>query len=144
MSWDEGCRSGRSQKTIAEYEGASAWRSNEIVEYVQDSTAAKVITYGWTDLTNPGCGYDSSEYTTTTLLTAGEFYDYTIYMLPTAYTVQPGHHLKLILTTWDPYRAFLDESFEKLDLDKDAEEIDYDYSYIVDNQAVHVRMPVAE
>ena len=131
-------------RTIAEYEGASAWRSNEIVEYVQDSTAAKVITYGWTDLTNPGCGYDSSEYTTTTLLTAGEFYDYTIYMLPTAYTVQPGHHLKLILTTWDPYRAFLDESFEKLDMDKAAEEIDYDYSYIVDNPNIRVCMPVTE
>lgn len=130
-------------RTIGEYEGASAWKSNLIVEYVQDSTAAKVISYGWTDLTNPGCGYDSSEYTTTSLLTAGEFYDYTIYMLPTVYTVRPGHHLKLILTTWDPYRAFLDESFEKLDMDKDAEEIDYDYSYIVDNPAIRVRIPVA-
>jgi X-Pro dipeptidyl-peptidase len=131
-------------RTIAEYEGGSAWGSNLIVEYVQDSTEAKVISYGWTDLTNPGCGYDSSEYTTTSLMTAGEFYDYTIYMLPTAYTVQPGHHLKLILTTWDPYRAFLDESFEKLDMNKDAEEIDYDYSYIVDNPAIRVRIPVAE
>ena len=131
-------------RTIAEYEGAAARRSNEIVEYVQDSTEAKVISYGWTDLTNPGCGYDSSEYTTTVPLTAGEFYDYTIYMLPTAYTIRPGHHLKLILTTWDPYRAFLDESMNNLDVNKDAEEIDYDYSYIIDNQAIRVRMPVAE
>ena len=45
-------------RTIAEYEGAAAKGSNEIVEYVQDSTEAKVISYGWTDLTNPGCGYD--------------------------------------------------------------------------------------
>jgi len=131
-------------RTIGEYEGASAWRSNNIVEYVQDSTAVKVISYGWTDLTNPGCGYDSSEYTTTARLVAGEFYDYTFYMLPTAYTVQPGHHLELILTTWDPYRAFLDESFENLNMDKDAEAIDYDYSYIVDNQSIRVRIPVAE
>ena len=131
-------------RTIAEYEGAAAKGSNEIVEYVQDSTEAKVISYGWTDLTNPGCGYDSSEYTTTVPLTAGEFYDYTIYMLPTAYTIRPGHHLKLILTTWDPYRAFLDESMNNLDVSKDAEEIDYDYSYIIDNQAIRVRMPVAE
>ncbi len=65
-------------------------------------------------------------------------------MLPTAYTVQPGHHLELILTTWDPYRAFLDESFEKLDIDKDANEIDYDYSYIIDNQNIQVRIPVSE
>ena len=131
-------------RTIGDYEGASAWRSNDIVEYVQDSTVAKVISFGWTDLTNPGCGYDSSDYTTTARLTAGEFYDYTFYMLPTAYTVQPGHHLELILTTWDPYRAFLDESFEKLDIDKDANEIDYDYSYIIDNQNIQVRIPVAE
>ncbi|MBQ9009127.1 MAG: hypothetical protein IJ088_07355 [Clostridia bacterium] len=131
-------------RTIAEYEGASAWGSNEVVEYVQDMTEVKAITYGWTDLTNPGGGYDSSEYTTTSLLTAGEFYDYTFYMLPTAYTVRPGHHLKLILTTWDPYRAFLDESFEKLDMNKDAEEIDYDYSYIVDNAGIRVRIPVVQ
>jgi len=102
----------------------------------------KAISYGWTDLTNPGCGYDSSEYTTTVPLTAGEFYDYTFYMLPTAYTVQPGHHLQLILTTWDPYRAFLDQSFENLNISKEADAIDYDYSYIVDNQSIHVRIPV--
>ena len=129
-------------KTIGEYEGASAWRSNNIVKYVQDQTPVKVISYGWTDLTNPGCGYDSSEYTTTVPLTAGEFYDYTFYMLPTAYTVQPGHHLQLILTTWDPYRAFLDQSFENLNISKEADAIDYDYSYIVDNQSIHVRIPV--
>ena len=126
-----------------EYEGPSAWNSNEVVKYVQDSTTVKAISYGWTDLTNPGCGSDSSEYTTTVPLTAGEFYDYTVYMLPTVYTVQPGHHLKLILTTWDPYRAFLDESFEKLDVNKNADAIDYDYSYIIDNQSIRVRIPVA-
>ena len=64
-------------------------------------------------------------------------------MLPTVYTVQPGHHLKLILTTWDPYRAFLDESIEKLDVNKNADAIDYDYSYIIDNQSIRVRIPVA-
>ena len=44
---------------------------------------------------------------------------------------------------WDECRAFLDESFEKLDMDKDAEEIESDYSYIVDNPAIRVRIPVA-
>ena len=65
-------------------------------------------------------------------------------MLPTVYTVAPGHHLTLVLTTWDPYRAFLDESFAELDTDKDSEEIDYDYSYVIDNEAIQVKMPVAE
>ncbi len=129
-------------RTIGEYEGPAAGKYTNIVEYVQDRTDTKVISFGWTDLTNPGCGYDSSEYTTTMQLTAGEFYDYTFYMLPTVYTVQPGHHLELILMTWDPYRAFLDESFEQLDMEKDADAIDYDYSYIVDNESIRIRVPV--
>lgn len=52
-----------------------------------------------------------------------------VLLTPTVYTVRPGHHLELILTTWDPYKAFLDESFENLDMEKDAEAIDYEYSY---------------
>ena len=55
----------------------------------------------------------------------------------------PGHTLQLILTTWDPYRAFLDESFTDLDLDKDSDLVNYDYSYTVDNTAIRVMMPVA-
>ena len=130
-------------RTVGDYEGPSAWFSNDIVEYVKDRTAAKVISYGWTDLTNPNGGYDSAGYTDTAELVAGEFYDYTFYMLPTAYTLRPGHRLSLILTTWDPYRAFLDESFENLDTGKDADEIDYDYSYIIDNPSIRVLIPVA-
>ena len=64
-------------------------------------------------------------------------------MLPTVYTVAPDHTLQLILTTWDPYRAFLDESFMDLDLEKDSELVNYDYSYTVDNTAIRVMMPVA-
>ncbi len=131
-------------RIIGEYEGPASWDSNEIEELVQDSTYVKAFTYGWTDLTNPGCGYDSSEYTDTQVLEAGEFYDYTIYMQPTVYTLAPGHHLTLILTTWDPYRAFLDESFEAYDTQKTSEEIDYDYSYIVDNEEIRVRLPLSE
>ena len=130
-------------RIIGEYEGACSWGSSEIIEPVQDTAKAKNISYGWTDLTNPGCGYDSSEYTETQMLEAGEFYDYTIYMLPTVYTVQPGHRLSLVLTTWDPFRAFLDESFNAYDTDKTSKEIDYDYSYIVDNEAMQVRLPFA-
>ena len=130
-------------RVIGEYEGAGAWGSSEITQYVQDYTQVKAITYGWTDLTNPGCGYDSSEYTETARLVAGEFYDYTFYLQPTVYTVAPGHHLHLVLTTWDPYRAFLDESFENIDLAKDSDAIDYDYSFIIDNASLKVRIPVA-
>jgi len=40
--------------------------------------------------------------------------------------------------------TFLDESFEKLDMDKDADAVDYDYSCIVDNQSITVKIPVSE
>lgn len=131
------------ERILAETQDYPFWGRSYIREYVQDYTHEKVLSYGWTDLTNYGCGYDSSEYTETKNISPAEFYDYTLYMLPTVYTVAPGHHLSLILTTWDPYRVFLDESFVNLNPDKDSEEIDYDYSYIIDNDSIHVRMPVA-
>ena len=133
-------------RVIGEYEGAGAGvsSSNEIVEYVKDSVPGRAISYGYTDLTNPGLGDDISEYTETQRLEAGKFYDYTIYMLPTVYTVEPGHTLMLVLTTWDPYRAFLDESFVTLDLDKDSELLDYNYSYTIDNPGIQVMMPLSE
>ena len=131
-------------RIIGEYEGVPADFSNDIVEYVKDSVPGKAISYGYTDLTNPGLGDDISEYTETVRLEAGKEYDYTIYMLPTVYTVEPGHTLMLILTTWDPYRAFLDESFDNLDPEKDAELLNYDYEYTIDNNAIRVMMPLAE
>lgn len=131
-------------RVVGEYEGAAACDSNDIVEYVKDSVPGKAISYGYTDLTNPGLGDDIREYTETVRLEAGKYYDYTIYMLPTVYTVEPGHTLWLILTTWDPYRAFLDESFDSLDTEKEAELLDYDYEYTIDNHAIRVMMPLAE
>ena len=129
-------------RVIGEYEGAGCWGDNEILEYVQDSTDAKIISFGYTDLNNPGHGDEISEYTEVQELEAGKYYDYTFYMLPTVYTVAPGHTLQLILTTWDPYRAFLDESFTDLDLEKDSELVNYDYSYTIDNTAIEIKMPV--
>ena len=130
------------KKIIGDYEGPGSWNSTDIVEYVQDATKCKAMTYGWTDLTNPGCGYDPSEYTETADLEEDKYYDYTFYMLPTVYTVRPGHQLNLVLMTWDPYQAFLDESFESLDMNKNSEEIDYDYSFRIDNESLKVMMPL--
>ena len=113
------------------------------MEYVKDSVHGKAISYGYTDLTNPGLGDDIREYTETVRLEAGKYYDYTIYMLPTVYTVEPGHTLWLILTTWDPYQVFLDESFNSLDTEKDAELLDYDYEYTIDNHAIRAMIPLA-
>jgi hypothetical protein len=64
-------------------------------------------------------------------------------MLPTAYTVAPGHCLQLVITAWDPYRTFLDEDFE-LDPTLSTEYSNFNYSFVIDNASLQVLLPVAE
>ncbi len=110
-------------------------------EFTKLPTNAKVVSYGWTDLKNPGCGSDPKEYVTQTEgLENGAPYDYTFYMLPTAYTLEPGHSLSLVLTTWDPYRAFLDEDY-KVNPQRDARYSYYTYGYTINNDSLEVRLP---
>ena len=129
-------------KTVAYTDLGGGLVRGKLQKFVQDQTTAKFVTVGWTDLCNPGKGYDSSEYTESTDLEAGKYYDYTFYMMPTAYTVAPGHHLYLILTAWDPLHGFLDESFN-LDLEKKSEELNYQYSFRIDNPSLNAMLPVA-
>jgi X-Pro dipeptidyl-peptidase len=104
-------------------------------------TTAKVVSYGWTDLKNPGCGSESKEYVAQTeAFEEGAPHDYTFYMLPTAYTLEPGHTLSLVLTTWDPYRAFLDEDY-KVNPGRDAQYSFYTYGYTIHNDTLEVRLP---
>lgn len=103
---------------------------------------AKVVSYGWTDIKNPGCGPDSKEYETRAEpMEDGTYYDYTFYMIPTVYTLAPGHKLSLVLTTWDPYRAFLDEDY-MLDTKQDPRYSFYTYGFVADNSSLAVRLPV--
>ena len=113
----------------------------KVLEFVQDYTMGKAVTYGYTDLADPGKGYDIAEYTGPVARVPGQFYDYTFYMFPTAYTVQPGHHLYLYLTTWDPYQAYLDRDFVSLNLAKPTDELQIDYTYTVDNASIKVMIP---
>ena len=116
----------------------------DIQKLVQQPARNVTFTYGWTDLRNPDCGYDTSEYTLQEEgLDPDEYYDYTFYLLPTVYTVAPGHKLTLVLTTWDPYRAFLDDDF-KLDMTIKPEYSNYTYGMTVDNASIEVRLPVAK
>jgi X-Pro dipeptidyl-peptidase len=128
--------------TIGSYEICDELDERDILSFVQSSTHSKCITFGWTDLCNPGLGYDSSEYAQTTDLEAGKEYDYTFYMLPTAYTMAPGHNLYLILTAWDPYRAFLDEDYI-LDPTLPTEYSEFNYSFVIDNTSLQAMIPVA-
>ena len=110
-------------------------------EFTKLTTNAKVVSYGWTDLKNPGCGSDSREYVAQTEgLESGAPYDYTFCMQPTAYTLEPGHTLSLVLTTWDPYRAFLDEDYKE-NPGRDAQYSFYTYGYTIHNNSLEVRLP---
>ena len=130
-------------RTIGSFDQGGGLGESDILEFVQSSTPSKCVTFGWTDLCNPGCGYDSSEYTESVDLEAGRQYDYTFYMQPTAYTVAPGHRLQLVITAWDPYRVFLDEDF-MLDPSLPSEYSDFNYSFVIDNASLHFITPVAE
>ena len=129
-------------ESVDYYETGGGAEEGFLVKARQIPTKAKVITYAWTDLDNPGCGEASSEYVyQEEPREAGKFYDYTFYMLPTVYTLAPGHHLELVLTTWDPYRVFLDEEYE-LNPGRDPRYSFYTYGYTIDNNALKARIPV--
>ncbi len=131
------------KKITGRYEVGEGLPQSKVMEYVMSTTKGKYVTCGWTDLNNPGLGYQSKEYSKDTDLEAGKYYDYTFYMQPTVYTLEKGHKLKLILMTWDPFRAFLDEDFT-LNPEEPGQVSNYDYSYTIDNQAIDVRMPLAD
>ncbi len=129
-------------KTIEKIDGGSIGHV-DIKEYVQSNTTAKLITFGYTDLKNYGCGYDSSEYTLKTEeMNGGEYYDYTFYLQPTVYTVEKGHSLVLVITGWDPYRAGLDEDYNS-GLVTESNPSRYTYSFTIDDSSVDFRMPAA-
>ena len=128
-------------KSYDTYDIGGGVGERNIKRYVQSTTPGKCITYGWTDLCNPGLGYDSSEYWQSQELQEGKLYDYTFYMLPTVYTLAPGHHLLLVITSWDPYRAFLDEDF-MVDPTMPSVYSEYNYSFIIDNDSLCALIPV--
>jgi len=129
--------------TSESYEIGGGHEDGVIMKPLQGEVGSKSFSYGWTDLKNPGCGYESSDYVLQAeAMNPGEFYDYTFYMIPTVYTVAPGHRLMLVITAWDPFRAFLDEDF-RLDPDNPPVYSDFTYSFMIDNTSLEVLLPVA-
>lgn len=131
-------------KTIDSYSIGGGYPDGALKEFVPSNTLAKCISYGWTDLCNPALVYSSKEYTKRTDLAADTYYDYTFYMLPTVYTLEEGHSLKLVLMSWDPFRVFLEDENELLDreeIDDANDEIDYHYSFRIDNTSIDVQIP---
>ena len=65
---------------------------------------------------------------------------YTLFFQPTVYTVAEGHHLELILLTWDPYRVYLDASFN-LDGTLDTLLDDAVYHMTIRSSALELMLP---
>jgi X-Pro dipeptidyl-peptidase len=129
-------------KAFAAAETGGGLPYTKVKEYIKSNTTAKLITFGYTDLKNPGGGYEGKDYRRRTEeMNAGEYYDYTIYLMPTSYTFEPGHKAVLIITGWDPYNDILDEDF-KNGLITDSVDSAYTYAFNIDNEALEMRFPV--
>ena len=110
----------------------------------QTEVPRKIVSIAWTDLQNPGCGKASDEYVLQEIgLISGTEQEYTFYFQPTVYTVAEGHHLELILTTWDPYRVELDQWY-KLDGKPDETPANIQYDMIIDNESLRLDLPTGQ
>lgn len=123
------------KKTIGEVETGHRLARTKVKWLVQSNATAKIITFGYTDLQNYGGGYDGRDYTRhEELMTAGEYYDYTIYLQPTVYTFEPGHKAVLVITGWDPNIELFNGNTET---GKPRS-----YSFDIDNAAFEFRFPL--
>jgi len=128
-------------KTIGMVETGGNLPRTKVREFVKSNTSAKLVTYGHTDLANYGGGYNGRDYVMhDEEMKAGQYYDYTIYLQPTSYTFEPGHKAVLVITGWDPYRAFLDEDYLN-GVVTDSVDSSYTYSFNIDNSSFEFKLP---
>ncbi|MBO4373795.1 MAG: hypothetical protein J5829_01695 [Lachnospiraceae bacterium] len=129
------------KKTLGVKEAGGGLGRIKVRELIKSNTAAKLITFGHTDLKNYGGGYDGRDYTKhEEEMEAGKYYDYTIYFQPTSYTFEPGHKAVLVITGWDAYEGFLDEDYMN-GVVADSTDSRYTYSFNIDNSALELRFP---
>lgn len=83
----------------------------DIINFKTVSSTYKVIAQGWMDLANPNAEFDSASAANKVDLVDGEYYNYTLYLQPTHYTVKAGHQLALVLFTYDPSMASYSENY---------------------------------
>ena len=127
-------------KTVSTYTPVEGAEEKPVCEYVPSSTNAKMFSIGWADLMDPGTGYIASEDPPHKALKADTFYNYTICLTPTVYTLQEGHTLKLFILAQDPYRSRLEDTIDDTP-DFYEDKVDEVYSFVIDNASVKVDIP---
>ena len=129
-------------------EGVPAY---DLAEYVQKEMTRKIVAYGSMDLRNPEAGYEP--YTAVRRsepIEAGEWYDYTIWLQPNYYTVQPGHRLEVYVLPFCGFSSsdlsvaiYTPEELEGFGIDpKGLVPFSQDYSFTVDCGTSSVSIPV--
>ncbi len=93
----------RSYLPITSTENKNAWMGGGVenfalVSYTQTPATSKSIGMGYIDVFNPTAGYDSASAAKRTDIKENRYYDYTVYIQPTVYTVKEGHTIELTLS----------------------------------------------
>ena len=128
-------------KTIDSYDFGGGHEQGDVKEFVKSPAVAKLFAVGWKDLMDPGAGYVSSEQPEKEKLQAGQYYEHTLYLTPTVYTVEKGHKIKLLIFAQDPYRTRLDEVEDATPQFDDGAK-DKVYSFTIDNASIDVKLPL--
>lgn len=93
----------RSYLPITTLKEKGAWMGGgvanyDLVEYAQTPATSKSIGLGYIDVFNPTAGYDSASASVRTELADGQYYDYTVYIQPTVYTLKAGHTAEVTIS----------------------------------------------
>ena len=135
------------EKGVDRGEGAEPY---DLVAWKQAERDWKIIAYGSMDLRNPEAGYFPETAEKRTEAIRGDtWYDYTLYLQPTFYTVSPGHRLELYIL---PFCGFSDDaatfdSYSTAELEEmglppqTLVPFTRDYSFTVDNESSFAEIP---
>ena len=103
------------KETIAE---GGAWMGGglenfDLVKLTTSDVSYKIISRGWMDLCNPTAGFDSAtaDSKSKVQLGDGKYYDYTIYLQSTVYTIEEGHTLALVIYPYEQGMARVTQNY---------------------------------
>lgn len=122
-----------------------------IINWKPSSTNKKIIARGAIDLNNPKAGYEpSTSIKSEEPVKSGKYYDYTVYLNPNYYTVQPGHKLELYIMPFgglEKYRLYSDMFTEEEMKEMGMHIEDYTrlyriFSFTIDNGNSYALLPV--